>query len=158
VAEEVQNASVSVPKGMMNALYLSGSMGLLLVITLVLSIPDTRAAIIDDTGYPYMYIMKLAWPGAGLSAVTCILIILLTLGNLSFLASAARLLCAFARDSGLPYQAWLSKVLILTIVNTYVVLTGVGRSKAWITRQRRDSNRTFQRVDVCHQLRLAESL
>lgn len=110
MSEEVRAASDSVPKVMISVLCFNFLETLLVVITLGYHMPDVDLALKDPSNYPAVHVllasMSLTWTTV-LMAVICLL---LTLGNVSYLAAVSRDLFAFARDDGLPFSRWLSKV------------------------------------------------
>ena len=85
-------------------------MGFILTVTFVFSIPDVGDALNDETGYPFLYVFKLAMPNSGVACMSVLMLVLLIVGNISTQASTARQTFAFARDKGLPFSAWLAKV------------------------------------------------
>ncbi|KAJ6787680.1 hypothetical protein PWT90_08378 [Aphanocladium album] len=110
MSEEVRQASDSVPKVMLSVLFFNFLETLLVVVTLGYHMPNVEEALKDPSTYPVVHIllksMSLTWTTV-LLAVICLL---LTLGNISYLAAVSRDLFAFARDDGLPFSGWLAKV------------------------------------------------
>lgn len=78
--------------------------------TICYHIPDIDAAISDATEYPVIYVLRQSMSLAWLNVLLAIILILLLLGNLSYLAAVTRDIFAFARDQGLPCSDWISRV------------------------------------------------
>lgn len=110
MSEEVHNAGVVVPRAIMRTLAINGGMALILLVTFLFCLPDVEAALEDPSGQPFFYVARLAWSEVGYFYILAIMLLLIMLGNASFCASSARLVFALARDNGLPFSHWLSKV------------------------------------------------
>lgn len=80
------------------------------LVTIAYHMPDIDLALADATDYPVIYILRQSMPLPWLNVVLIIILLLLTVGNLSYLASVTRDLFAFARDQGLPFSNWIGRV------------------------------------------------
>ncbi|KAK3643035.1 hypothetical protein LTR56_010409 [Elasticomyces elasticus] len=109
MAEETQDASVNVPRGIIGS-YLIGTLsGLLMIITFCFCF--TEDALESPTGFPFMYIYQNATGSVGGTiALTAILIVLTFFSATNFMASASRQTYAFARDGGVPFSKQVAKV------------------------------------------------
>ena len=114
MAEEIQNAEVVVPWSMLITTLLNGSLGFAIVIAVLFVTPDITAALTSPTGvlgYPFMQIFYDATGSkAGSSVLIAIVIVMGVAANIAFIATASRLIWAFARDRGLPGWQTVSKV------------------------------------------------
>lgn len=110
MSEEVRDASRYVPISLFWSYIGNGAMAIILLITYLFSIDSIENALDDPTGYPFIYVFKTAVNTAGVNALTILVLILIIAANISFNASTARQTFAFARDNGLPFSKWLSKV------------------------------------------------
>ncbi len=110
MSEEVRQASDSIPRVLLWVLLFNSLATFIVALTLGFHMPNVQEALDDPSTYPVVHVllktMSLSWATA-LLAVMCLL---LTLGNISFLAAVSRDLFAFARDDGLPFSKWLAKV------------------------------------------------
>lgn len=80
-------------------------------IALLFSIGDVRQVLDSPTGFPIIMVFFVATKSyAATNAMVSALIITMTFASLGLLASASRLVWAFARDDGLPYSQYLSHV------------------------------------------------
>lgn len=77
------------------------------------------------SGYAVLSLLETA-TGSSVGAITIgsILVILIILSVTNFMASTSRQVFAFARDNGLPFSGWISKVnrKTLTPINSLVVV------------------------------------
>lgn len=110
MSEEVRQASESVPKVMLAVLLLNFLETLLVVITLGYHMPNVGDALDDPSTYPAIHVLMASMPLPWVNVILAIMCLLLTLGNISYLAAVSRDLFAFARDNGLPFSGWLAKV------------------------------------------------
>ncbi len=77
------------------------------------------------SGYAFLSLFVTATGSAnGAIAITSIMIILIILSVTNFMASTSRQVFAFARDNGLPFSIWISKVnhQTLTQINSLIVV------------------------------------
>lgn len=116
MAEEIKNAEVVVPWSMLTTTVLNGALGFGIVIAVLFVTTDITAALSSPTGllgYPFMQIFYDATGSkAGASVMIAIIIIMDAAGTIAFLATASRLVWAFARDGGLPGSHFVSQVCI----------------------------------------------
>lgn len=111
MSEEIEHASVVVPRAMVTSIILNGALGFGFLIAVLFSMGDMYAALGTKTGYPIIEIfyqatnskmaVNLMISGIIFSAITS------TWGNL---AAASRIIWAFCRDNGLPYSSYFSHV------------------------------------------------
>lgn len=108
IAEEVTDASLTVPRVMWWAYVMNTLLGIVVLITMLFCIGSLEDAI--DAEAPYLQLFL----NTGSEAVAYVLLIILFLliysGNVTCLATAARELFAFSRDKGFPFSSWLSKM------------------------------------------------
>lgn len=112
MSEEVSDAGLSVPRSMMWTFYINGGTGLIFLVSILFAIPSVDDALNDPTGYPFLYMFRVAMPdtNVGTNFLTVVAVLMLMVGNVSFTASCARQAWAFARDRGLPFSHWISRM------------------------------------------------
>lgn len=110
MSEEVKNAGIVVPRSMMWSYIINGSLGFIMLVTLLFSIPDVEAAIDDPTGYPFLWVFQQTMPTRGTNVLTTVILLLVIAGNISVNASTSRQTYAFARDRGLVFNDWIARV------------------------------------------------
>lgn len=110
MAEEVRNASVSIPRVMMATWLFNYVTIFIALVTIAYHMPDIGLALDDTTGYPVIFVLRQSMPLPWLNVVLAVILLLLIFGNLSYLASVTRDIFAFARDQGLPFSDWIGKV------------------------------------------------
>lgn len=110
MAEEVHDAGITVPRAIMNALWVNGTMAFLLLVTVLFSIPNLEEAAADPSGFSFFGVVRTAWSTVGFTYVLWLVTVLIFLGNIPFAASTARLTFALARDGALPFSSFFAKV------------------------------------------------
>jgi len=111
VAEEVYNASTVVPWAIVSTIILNGIMGLALLIALLFCLGDVTAALDTPTGFPFIEIFAQATKSnAAATAMTCLILFLLTAAGSGAMAASSRLLWSLARDNAVPFSSQISRV------------------------------------------------
>jgi choline transport protein len=110
MAEEIKDAGKTVPRAMIGAYLMNGSLGIVFLISYVFMITDVDAALSDVTGYPHMWVFAQAVGPGGVVALNAIPTVLIFAGTLTFNLSTSRQTWAFARDRGLPFSDWISHI------------------------------------------------
>ena len=110
MAEETEDAGITVPRAMVGAYIVNGGLGLVFLLSFIFAITDLEAALNDPTGYPFLTVLAGAVSTAGVNGLTAIVTILIFAGTLSYNLSTSRQTWAFARDHGLPLSGWLAQV------------------------------------------------
>lgn len=140
LSEEVENASITVPRSIVWSYLLNSAMGFVMLITMLYCIGDLSDAI--DLGSPFVSAFGNTGSTAAATGMTMILLLLLVAGNATSTATEARQMWAFARDRGLPGSAWLSRVddrwnvplnsiIVSIVINTVLCLINLGSTLAF---------------------------
>ncbi|KAF2766660.1 amino acid transporter [Teratosphaeria nubilosa] len=110
MAEDTQDASLNVPRGILGSYLISAISGFVMVITYCFCHrPDPD--LVSFTSFPFMEIYARATgSNSGTVGLTAIVTILSFFSGTNAMASASRQTFAFARDGGLPFHKALSKV------------------------------------------------
>lgn len=108
VAEETVSARQASAKGIFNSVLISALVGYILLLAITLRLPSDLGAVTGST-YAVVYVLQenLGGLGTGLSVIITLAMILC---GMSSMASASRMVFAFARDGGLPASNWLKQV------------------------------------------------
>ena len=113
IGEEVKDASIVVPRSMIIALLISGTLTIGISIALLFSIGDIKIALSSRTNFPVIEIFYRATQSKrATTAMMMALIFTLVFATFGTLASASRLVWAFARDNGLPFSIYFAHVSI----------------------------------------------
>jgi amino acid transporter len=100
-SEETKNAAMSVPKGIIHAVFWSSIIGWVMICAITLAIPDMAVAASQGWGMFFGTINAIM--PAGLAQVIFLgILIAQFLCGLATVTSASRMLFAFARDDGMP--------------------------------------------------------
>jgi choline transport protein len=117
LSEEVKNAAKSVPRAMIWSFVLNGTVGFIVLIAFLFSLPDFDSLDPEKnpSGFVFLYLFQQC-SYKGSIILTAIMILVIVAGIIDSNASTSRQIFAFARDGGLPFQNWLSKVCFCFIL------------------------------------------
>ena len=111
MTEEMHNASKQAPKAMVLAVALGAVTGFAFLLTLCFCISDIQGTANTTTGVP---VIQIIYDSTKSKAATCVLSsmisVIVIVAGLNLLAEGSRAIYAFARDHGLPFSQYLSKV------------------------------------------------
>ncbi|KAK3353305.1 amino acid permease [Lasiosphaeria hispida] len=111
MAEEIKDASIVLPKAIMWAATVNGSLGFIMTITFCFTLGSVFEIIGSPTGYPFIAAFYGATGSyAGTSIMTAIIIVNITSACISTVATVSRQTWSFARDGGLPFSSVISHV------------------------------------------------
>lgn len=111
MSEEIEDASITLPKAIMWSVAPNAVLGLLVIVTLAFCSGNIEEVLQTRTGEPFVQIFYDATGSkAGASVMVAIVIILLISCCFSEVATASRQLWSFARDRGFPASSWLEHV------------------------------------------------
>ncbi|QKX54036.1 uncharacterized protein TRUGW13939_01119 [Talaromyces rugulosus] len=111
MAEEIRDASWTLPKGMVWTLVLNGLTGLAMIITYAFCISDIDQVLASSTGFPFIQVfLDSTGSVRATTGMTALMMVLQFCATISNVATGSRQLYAFARDDGLPYSKFLSHV------------------------------------------------
>lgn len=143
MSEEIQNASTVVPWVMISSIMLNGVMGFAAMIALLFCLGDINNAMMSPTGFPFIEIFVQATNSAGgATAMTALILSLMIAAAIGIMATASRLLWSFARDNGVPFSKYISRVdpstalplysiLVSTMISLLLALINIGSTAAF---------------------------
>ncbi|KAK5747490.1 hypothetical protein LTR17_000131 [Elasticomyces elasticus] len=108
--EEIKDAAYSVPRVMIAVYVINACIIFPGVLTVVYHIDDVNAALNDPTTYPAIYVLRGAMSVGWITVILVLIALLNVASNIVYLAAVTRDLFAFARDRGLPFSPWISKI------------------------------------------------
>ncbi|KAF2722515.1 putative GABA permease [Polychaeton citri CBS 116435] len=125
MAEETQHAAVIIPRAMVWSYGITGLLDFIVLLAVCFTwiAPDIYAN--PPSGYAFLEQFTTATGSAeGAITLTSIMLVLIGLSVTNFMASTSRQIFAFARDEGLPFSRWVSKVNERTMmpVNSLIVV------------------------------------
>ncbi|KAL8704261.1 MAG: hypothetical protein Q9201_002570 [Fulgogasparrea decipioides] len=110
-AEEVEDASRTLPRSIMWSVYLNGAMGFIMAVTMCYTLGDLSEIVDTSTGYPFIQVFYNATQSyAATNVMVTIMIVTLTACCISVVATSSRQLWSFARDKGIPLSNWFAYV------------------------------------------------
>lgn len=111
MAEEIEDAAIVIPRSMIASVAINGLLGFSILIAVLFRLGDQEAALTTPTNYSFIEIFTQAVQSkAGGSAMTAVIIWTMIFANVGLLATASRMLWAFAREKGLPGHYYLARV------------------------------------------------
>lgn len=110
MSEEVRDAGRFVPLAIVWGFAINGLLGIIMAITVLFATPSLNDALNDPTGFPIIYVFKQATSTAGVNGLTACILVPVILSTILFNVSTARQTFSFARDKGLPFSSWISKI------------------------------------------------
>lgn len=90
MSEEAKNSGMTVARAMVWSISINGLMGLIAVVSFVFAMPSLTDAINDPSGFPMIYVYRLAGGNDVAICLVLIQLILCQFGNISYQASTAR--------------------------------------------------------------------
>lgn len=115
IAEEIKDASKTLPRAISWAVILNATLGFIMVLTLCFTLGDATQIIETPTGYPFIQVFyNTTQSYSATNVMVTVLIVTLTSSAISEVATASRQLWSFARDNGLPFSSTLSYVSFLS--------------------------------------------
>lgn len=111
MSEEIKDASIVLPRAIMTAATVNGSMGFIMTITFCFTLGNAMDIIMSPTGYPFIQAFyNVTKSNVGTSVMTAIIIVNITSACISTVATVSRQTWSFARDGGLPFSSFISNV------------------------------------------------
>ncbi|KAM0799525.1 amino acid/polyamine transporter I [Usnea florida] len=111
MSEEIRDASDTLPRSIFWGVILNVILGYIAVFTLCFIITDPSAILSTTTGYPFIQLCYNTTNSyAGTDVMVAIVVVALVCAVIAEIATASRQIWSFARDGGLPFSPFLSKV------------------------------------------------
>lgn len=111
MAEEIQNAPVTVPRAIMTGVGINGSLGFGIMLTMLFRSGNVDHALSENPSFPFIAIFHNAVGSvSGAATMAAFVTTLSVFCAVGTLASSSRVFWAFSRDRGLPGWRTLSKV------------------------------------------------
>ncbi|CZR57703.1 related to amino acid transporters [Phialocephala subalpina] len=111
MSEEIKDASLVLPRAIIWAASINGTLGFIMVITFCFTLGSVTDILTSPTGYPFIQVFFNATnSNVGTSIMTSILIVNITSACISTVATVSRQTWSFARDRGLPFSDFISHV------------------------------------------------
>ncbi|RDW81570.1 putative GABA permease [Aspergillus mulundensis] len=143
MSEEIENATVVVPRSILLSVLINGSLGFGMLLAVLFSLGDLDAALASPTGYPFMEIFLHGTSSvAGAAAMTSIIITVCICSSTGMMAATSRQFWSFSRDRGVPgWRVWsrvststaipIWSVLLTTVVSVLLALIPIGSAVAF---------------------------
>ncbi|RMZ84934.1 hypothetical protein DV738_g238, partial [Chaetothyriales sp. CBS 135597] len=125
LAEETSNAAKNIPRAILCSMCLNGTVGFVMMITVLYSLGDVESVLSTPTGYPFIQVFAIQ-NTAGASVMVAVVLCLTWACALGITTTASRMTWAFARDRGMPFSRILSKVAKHNRVPIYAACAASG--------------------------------
>ena len=113
MSEEIQNASINIPRVLVWSLVVNGVLGFGMLMAVLFCLSDINKVLTTPYIYPFIEILVQGTGNIGASTGMAVIVIMLAIcSTIAVLASSSRMTWAFARDRGLPGWQTLSKVCL----------------------------------------------
>jgi amino acid transporter len=111
MAEEVENASLNIPRAICAGMIINGIIGFAMMITTLYCLGDASSVVETKTGFPFLQIFLNSVKNTGGAVGMGVIVLILTwCCALGITTTASRMTWSFARDKGMPLSRILSKV------------------------------------------------
>ncbi|PQE27665.1 choline transport protein [Rutstroemia sp. NJR-2017a BBW] len=143
MAEEIESADEVIPKSMIASVGINGLLGFGMVLAILFSMGNVDEVLASPTGFPFIQVFHDATgSNAGATAMTSIIVAAMLFATIASLATASRMLWAFAREKGIPGYTVLVQVrtksalpiyciALTAFISTLLALINIGSSAAF---------------------------
>jgi choline transport protein len=127
LAEEVSNPAVNIPKAIIGAMLINGSVGFAMMVTILYCLGDVDSVLNSKTAFPFIQIFFNSVGNiAGATVMAAVVLTLTWACSIGITTTASRMTWSFARDNGLPMSRHLSRVSSRTKVPVWACLAVTG--------------------------------
>ncbi|KAK0113953.1 hypothetical protein ONS96_014802 [Cadophora gregata f. sp. sojae] len=139
MSEEIKDASIVLPRAIMWAATINGSLGFVIIVTFCFTLGSVFDILDTPTHYPFIQVFyNVTQSKAGTSIMTAIIIVNITSACISTVATVSRQTWSFARDRGLPCCSFiahggipLNAVLLTFAITTVLSLINIESTVAF---------------------------
>jgi len=127
LAEEVSNAAVNIPKAIIGAMLINGTVGFAMMVTILYCLGDVDSVLNSRTDFPFIQIFfNSVGNVAGATVMAAVVLTLTWACSIGITTTASRMTWSFARDNGLPMSRYLARVSPRTKVPVTAALAVTG--------------------------------
>ena len=124
MAEETRNASAVIPRAMIWSYIINGCLVFIMLITYFFCLTDLDDALATPTGVPFIQVFVQSTGSIqGAAALSSLFVVLIFCSVTNFMTSTSRQVFAFARDAGLPFHKFISRVSYFVRLCFHYMLT-----------------------------------
>ncbi|KAH7396208.1 choline transport protein [Pyrenochaeta sp. MPI-SDFR-AT-0127] len=122
MAEEIENAAVVIPRAMILTVFINGITGFGMLIALCFCMGPLEDVLSTQFPYPFMIILANITDSMPATTILAAIIIVTGIsGSIGLMASASRMLWAFAREDGVPLSRFVSRIEPRTALPIYSI-------------------------------------
>lgn len=111
MAEEVESATIAVPRAILLSVLINGCLGFGVLIAVLFCLGNIDDVLATKTGFPFMEIFYQGTASVpGTVAMCSVLLVVMACSVIGMLAATSRQFWSFARDRGVPGWRWWSRV------------------------------------------------
>lgn len=127
MAEEVSNAALNIPRAILGAMLINGIVGFAMMITVVYCLGNITTVLSTKTGFPFIQIFTDSVGNvAGATVMGAVVLALTWACAIGITTTASRMTWSFARDRGVPFSRFISRVNPKTQIPIIAVLVVTG--------------------------------
>ncbi|KAL4912346.1 amino acid/polyamine transporter I [Aspergillus aurantiobrunneus] len=143
MSEEIENATVVVPRSILLSVLINGMLGFGMLIAVLFCLGDLETALASPTGYPFMEIFLNGTGSVGGAAtMSAVIIVVCICSTTGMMAATSRQFWSFSRDQGVPgWKIWSQvspttaipvwSVILTTTVSCLLALIPIGSAVAF---------------------------
>ncbi|KAF2743337.1 amino acid transporter [Sporormia fimetaria CBS 119925] len=122
MAEEIENSAVVIPRAMILSVFINGVTGYAMLIALCFCMGPLDELLSGAFPFPFMIILlKITGSTAATTVLASIIIVTGISGSIGLMATASRMLWAFAREDGVPLSRYVSRIERHTALPLYSI-------------------------------------
>ncbi|PQE26536.1 Amino acid polyamine transporter I protein [Rutstroemia sp. NJR-2017a BBW] len=127
MSEEVENASVTVPRAIMLGVFVNGTLGFGMLLATLFCLGNVDDVLLAPYLYPFIEIFVTSTGSiSGSTAMASLIVLLSFCTTIGLMASSSRMTWSFARDRGLPGWEALSKVCLIYLNGSFIAKNNLG--------------------------------
>jgi hypothetical protein len=160
MSEEVENASVTVPRAIMLGVFINGTLGFGMLLATLFCLGNVDDILSAPYLYPFIEIFVASTGSvSGSTAMASLIVLLSFCTTIGLMASSSRMTWSFARDHGLPGWEALSKVCLIYLLKSMLVAKiDLGRSKNFNSLDSSFDNNNHSSIGQSHQHRFGHGI
>ncbi|ORX96239.1 putative GABA permease [Clohesyomyces aquaticus] len=122
MAEEIENATVVIPRAMILTVFINGFTGFAMLIALIFCMGPLEDILTTTFPYPFILILQnITQSIRGTTVLAAIILIMGISASIGLIATASRMLWAFSREDGVPFSRFIKRIEPRTALPVYSI-------------------------------------
>lgn len=116
MSEEVRSAAKTVPRMMFLTIFVNGILGFVMIMTFTFVVTDIDRQLLQSTSpYPFIDVFAEATSSSTAAIGMTVAVVVMTFSMcINSIMAASRQCWSFARDNGLPFSKWFTKITVIS--------------------------------------------